>query len=204
MMQFEHIDPNNYIGYWLFYTQRCVAYAFSEIMRAYCVEQDKPYVVTPPQWGVLALLLLEGEQTVGAISQKRGIDPPTVTGIVKRLEQSGLVERRHSREDRRVVKVHMTDEGRATTQALSPRILAFNDEMLRDFSENERQHLLQMLQRIIANLSNSELGIGDRFNLLPEYIVRPDYGVSCETPPSQSSKGHHKNNKQSNHSHIQQ
>lgn len=174
-MNFENLAPNNYIGYWLFYTQRCVAYAFSEVLRAYCIGQGKPYVVTPPQWGVLALLLVENGLTIGAISQKRGIDVPTVTGIVKRLEQAGLIERLHSREDRRIVRVYLTDEGRETAQALYPRIQVLNDDMLRDFPEGEQQHLLHMLQRIIANLSDSELGTGDRFNLLPEYIVRPDY-----------------------------
>src|SRR5579864_6402955 len=98
------IRPEDSLGYWLFYAQRCVEYAFSEVLRVSCLKQEKSYVVTPPQWGVLALLYEHDGLTIGAISQRRGIDAPTVTGIVKRLEQSGLVERRHDRTDRRVVK----------------------------------------------------------------------------------------------------
>ena len=37
---------------------------------------------------------------------------PSVTGTVERLERHGLVERRHSAGDRRVVEVHLTDRGR--------------------------------------------------------------------------------------------
>jgi len=170
----ENIKPDENIGYWLFYAQRCVAYAFSEVMRAYCIEREKP-VVTPPQWGVLAMLFHEDGQTIGAISQQRGVDAPTVTGIVKRLELSGFVERRHSNEDRRVVKVYLTSDGSAITQALYPMVQAFNNEMLRDFPEGERQHLLHMLQRVIANLSDEVSGTGDRFNLLPAYAVRQDF-----------------------------
>ena len=44
------------LGYWLGYTQRMLAYAFAEVLRQCCVEHNKPYVVTPPQWGVLSLL----------------------------------------------------------------------------------------------------------------------------------------------------
>ena len=181
MENFEGIDPNKSIGYWLFYAQRCVSYAFAETMRMRCVELDKPYVVTPPQWGALALLYMEDGQTVGAISQQRGVDPPTVTGIIKRLEQAALVERRHDREDRRVVKVHLTDEGRSITAALYPSVQAFGNDTLRDFSENEKQHFLNMLQRIIANLSDESLGTGDRFNLLPEYIVQQNFAYPDTT-----------------------
>lgn len=49
--------------------------------------------------------------TIGALSQKRGIDAPTVTGIVNRLEQADLVKRVHDRQDRRMVKVYLTEEG---------------------------------------------------------------------------------------------
>ncbi|MEO8971410.1 MAG: MarR family transcriptional regulator, partial [Ktedonobacteraceae bacterium] len=100
------------LGYWLFYSQRIVAHAFTGALRMCCEEQNKPYVVTPPQWGLLALLSESDSLTIGSISLKRGLDPPTVTGIVNRLENNGLVERRHDKEDRRVVKVYLTDEGR--------------------------------------------------------------------------------------------
>ena len=175
MADFERDDPNKNIGYWLFYAQRCVAYAFSERMRTYCVEHNKPYVVTPPQWGVLALLYDTDGLTIGMISQQRGVDAPTVTGIVKRLEQVRLVERCHDREDRRVVKVYLTDEGKSITQSLYPLIRSFGDDTLRDFSHREQAQFLSMLHRIVANLSDTNLGTGDRFKLLPEYAVRQDF-----------------------------
>jgi len=93
------------LSYWLFYAQRCVAYAYAEVLRAHCEERGKPYVITPPQWGALSLLLVQDGMTIGTMSQKRGVDAPTATGIITRLEQNGLVERRHNREDRRVVKI---------------------------------------------------------------------------------------------------
>ena len=161
-----NIDPNN-IGYWLFYTQRCVAYAFADLLQKVCDEQDKAYVVTPSQWGALALLANSDGLTVGAISQQRGIDAATVTGIIKRLEQSSLVERRHDREDRRVVKVYLTSEGASITAILNPRVAMFNDEMLRGFVGEERETLLKSLQRIIVNLTDAAGETGDRFKRLP-------------------------------------
>lgn len=166
------IDPNNNLGYWLFYAQRCVEYAFTNMLQKACVEHGKSYVVTPSQWGVLALLSDSDYMTVGMISQQRGIDAPTVTGIIKRLEQSGLVERRHDREDRRVVKVYLTPEGASITAILNPRVAIFNDEMLRDFAGEERELLLKNLQRIIVNLTDAAGETGDRFRLIP---ANPDF-----------------------------
>ena len=159
------------LSYWLFYAQRCVAYAFAEVMRAHCEERGKPYVITPPQWGALSLLLAQDGLTIGTMSHIRGVDAPTGTGIIKRLEQNGLVERRHDREDRRVVKVYLTDEGRDIVNTLSSPVEQFDQSVKRGFSEGEYDRLLAQLQQIIANVSEIGPGLGDRFGLLPKDVV---------------------------------
>jgi DNA-binding MarR family transcriptional regulator len=164
------IHSEDYLGYWLFYAQRSVAYAFYEALKACCLEHKKLYVVTPPQWGVLSLLYNQDGQTIGALSQQRAIDAPTVTGIVKRLEQSGLVERRHDLEDRRLVKVYLTDEGREIMRFLPDAAIEFSNTMAQGFSEDEKLDLQAKLQRIIANLSTVGPDTGDRFGLLPDFI----------------------------------
>ena len=161
------------VGHWLFYTQRCVAYAFSEVLRRHCEERGKPYIVTPAQWGLLALLGEGDGLPISTLSQKRGIDAPTITGIVKRLEQSGLVERLHNRADRRVVKVYLTAEGRDILQSLLTVVDGWNETMLHGFSQTERETLLEQLQQIVVNISDIGPGTGDRFGLLPEHIIYP-------------------------------
>jgi DNA-binding MarR family transcriptional regulator len=164
------IHSEDYLGYWLFYAQRSVAYAFYEALKACCLAHGKQYVVTPPQWGVLSLLYNQDGQTIGAISQQRAIDAPTMTGIVKRLEQSGLVERRHDWEDRRLVKVYLTDEGRDIMRFLPDAALEFTKTMSQGFSEDEKRDMQVKLQRIIANLSTIGPDTGDRFGLLPDFM----------------------------------
>jgi len=156
------------LSYWLFYAQRCVAYAFAEVMRAHCEERGKPYVITPPQWSALSLLLAQDGLTIGTMSQMRGVDAPTGTGIITRLEQNGLVERRHDREDRRVVKVYLTDEGRDIVNTLASPVEQFDQSTKRGFSEGEQDRLRAQLQQIIANVSEIGPGLGDRFGLLPK------------------------------------
>ncbi len=157
----------DYLGYWLFYAQRSVAYAFFEVLKACCMEHDKPYVITPPQWGVLSLLHEQEGQAIGTLSQQRAIDAPTMTGIVKRLEQSGLVERKHDREDRRLVKVYLTDEGRDIMRFLPDAAIEFSKTMTQGLSEGELRDLQTKLQRIIFNITFVASHTGDRFGLLP-------------------------------------
>jgi len=166
------IDENRgRLNYWLFYAQRCVGYAHAEVMRAHCDERGKPYVITPPQWGALSLLLVHDGLTIGTMSQMRGVDAPTGTGIITRLEQNGLVERQHDREDRRVVKVYLTDEGRDISHTLTSVVEQFDQSLKRGFSEAELERLEEQLQQIIANVSEIGPGLGDRFGLLPKDIV---------------------------------
>lgn len=164
------IRSEDYLGYWLFYAQRSVAYAFYEALKACCLKHEKPYIVTPPQWGALSLLHNQDGQTIGALSQQRAIDPATITGIVKRLEQSGLVERRHDYDDRRLVKVYLTDEGRDIMRFLPDAVIEFSQTMAQGFSEKEKNDLMLNLQRIIANLSTVGSDTGDRFGLLPDFM----------------------------------
>src|SRR6266487_101898 len=77
---------------------------FFEVLQAHCLQRGKPYVITPPQWGVLALLSHHERQTIGMLAQQLKVDGPAVTNIVKRLEQSGLLERARDRQDERVVE----------------------------------------------------------------------------------------------------
>ena len=156
------------LSYWLFYAQRCVAYAYAEVLRAHCEERGKPYVITPPQWGALSLLLVQDGMIIGAMSQMRGVDAPAATGIITRLEQNGLVERRHDREDRRVVKVYLTEEGRDISHTLVSSVEHFEQSMKRGFSESEMDRFLLQLQQLIANAAEIGPGLGDRFGLLPK------------------------------------
>ncbi|HYL44943.1 MAG TPA: MarR family transcriptional regulator [Ktedonobacteraceae bacterium] len=168
------VRADDNLGYWLFYTQRIVAHAFAEVLRRCCVEHAKPYVVTPPQFGVLALLQEIDGVTIGTISQRRRIDAPTVTGIVKRLEQSGLVERRHDEVDRRVVKVYLTAEGRDIMKLLGDEVDNFDEILTRGISEAEQRGILAKFHHIIVNLDAVVPTSGERFGLLPrDFLCEP-------------------------------
>src|SRR3954452_7140890 len=49
---------------------------------------------------------------IGEIAARAGIAAPTATRMLDSLERNGVVERRHSSEDRRAITIHLTDDGR--------------------------------------------------------------------------------------------
>ena len=143
--------PDETLGYWLMQTMRSVANAFSDVLQASCATLGKPYLITPQQWFALSLLASEQDLPIGTLAQRLVLDASVVTGIIKRLEQHGLVERVHDRTDYRLVRLHLTGEGQELIHALATAAIAFNQRLLQGFSHEERELLLQQFARIRSN-----------------------------------------------------
>ncbi len=169
------MQPDDSIGYWLSYAQRCFSSAFSEVLRIHCVEQGKAYVITPSQWGILSFIAHKQEQTIGALAQRLGVDAPAVTNIIQRLEQSGLVERVRDREDQRVVKVSLSEEGQAIVRSLQLVVEGFNGQLL---PGSQRQAFIEDLQRFIARVTPLVPESAGRFGFLSAHL---GYGKSEES-----------------------
>jgi MarR family transcriptional regulator, organic hydroperoxide resistance regulator len=72
-----------------------------------------PLGLTYPQYLVMLVLWEQDGVSVGHLGQRLYLDSGTLTPLLKRMEAQGLVERRRSREDERVVEIHLSPAGRA-------------------------------------------------------------------------------------------
>lgn len=160
------------VGHWLSYAYRCHSLTLEIFLREQCSALGKAYVITPPQWATLWVVATQRDQTISAIAQQIGIDAPSITSSVGRLEQHGLVERLHVREDRRLVRVLPTREGRELYALLAPQIEQI-DAQLFGGQQESRAFILQ-LQQMIAHLSQIVPGAGDRFGLIPAAMREDD------------------------------
>jgi DNA-binding MarR family transcriptional regulator len=89
------------------------------ILRA--VRQSLPSGLTLPQFDVLAQLHREPEGLLPSeLTRALLVTAGNVTGIVRRLESQGLVERLRVPDDRRAVRVRLTDRGRGLMASLLP------------------------------------------------------------------------------------
>lgn len=79
------------------------------------INQYRPFLdaldITYPQYLVLMVLWKEKEQTVGQLGEKVFLDSGTLTPLLKRMQQKGMLDRRRSPEDERVVILSLTQKG---------------------------------------------------------------------------------------------
>jgi DNA-binding MarR family transcriptional regulator len=68
--------------------------------------------LTYPQYIAMMALWEKDDLTVNQVGEILQLDNGTLTPLLKRLESKALLTRRRSKEDERVVKIHLTENGR--------------------------------------------------------------------------------------------
>ncbi len=111
--------------------------------------------LTTSQLLVLELLESSGELTVGDIARKVGLAQGTVTSLIDRLVERGVLCRRRANRDRRQVKVAISDEGRALLAAAPTPLQTRFLQGFSGLAEWEQMAILSSLQRL-AQLMGAE------------------------------------------------
>lgn len=105
-----------------------------QLLLARVEEVLRPDDLTFARYEVLMILVFSraGELPMAVVGRLLQVHPASVTGLVNRLEEDGLVARRTSDEDRRVRLVGVTARGRAVAEAATTRLNAavFSDDWL--------------------------------------------------------------------------
>lgn len=107
--------------------------------------------ITPVQYGILNCLWSEESQTPTQIAQKLCLDGSTITGILDRMEAKGLLVRTPDPEDRRAIRVVLTERGLQLMEPLNEVISSTNKDVLKIFTEEEQALLKNFLERISQN-----------------------------------------------------
>ena len=90
------------------------------------------------QLNVVAVLEAEGPLPMSRLADELDVSVASATGIVDRMERRGMVQRRHATDDRRVVDVHLTEQGTG---------------IFRNLEAHRREHLA----RLLGELTEEEL-----------------------------------------------
>jgi MarR family transcriptional regulator, organic hydroperoxide resistance regulator len=106
------------------------------------------YKITPPQFVALQWLFEEGDMTIGELSNKMFLAFSTTTDLVDRMEKNNLVLRSKDPHDRRVVRIHLLDEGGRIIDEVIKKRQAYLEELLTNFSTNEIELLQSNLMKL--------------------------------------------------------
>jgi DNA-binding MarR family transcriptional regulator len=96
--------------------------------------------------------LFDGSR-IGAIAEMSGSDQPQVSRVIDQMQRDGLVERRPSDEDNRVVQVWLTAKGRALYNKLLPHARDYVARLFRNFKRGEMDDLLTLLERLLRDIA---------------------------------------------------
>lgn len=106
------------------------------------------YGLTTPQFGVLEALHHLGPLSLGELAEKLLVTGGNVTYVMDRLEEQGLVYRRRSHDDRRVIQARLTDEGRLLISESFPSHAEFVEGLVRHLEGDERNELRRLLKKL--------------------------------------------------------
>ena len=112
--------------------------------------------LTTQQWAVLGALSREktqGGMSIGELARYLMVSRQNLSGVISRMERDGHVAVAPSGQDRRSRVVTITDSGSHVWHGLAqPKIRAYYDEILADFSINDVTHTLHYMLKILENM----------------------------------------------------
>lgn len=121
--------------------------------------------LTTQQWAVLGALSRPKAQagmSIGDLAQYLMVSRQNLAGLVGRMERDGHVAIVQDERDRRSRLVTMTASGRHVWRDLAqPKIRAYYDQVLADFSVNDSVHVLHYLLKILENMKRLDDGASE-------------------------------------------
>lgn len=116
------------------------------------LRQQAPADVTPSMLSALTVVERLGPITLGDLAGFERVRPPTMTRIVTRLEEDGLVCREPDGSDRRITRLSLADAGRKLIAKNRTRKDAYLADRLRKLSPREHSQLqggIEVMQRLL-------------------------------------------------------
>lgn len=107
---------------------------------------DEAEDVTLTQFRSLVVLASRGPQAMAGLADALNVTPPTASRLCDRLVRKGLVRRRTDRNDRRQVRVALTEAGRTLVDVVTERRRREISDLLGGIPEDSRRSLVAGLQ----------------------------------------------------------
>jgi DNA-binding MarR family transcriptional regulator len=130
-----------------------VAYMFVLLAKRLRLEFETrlaPLGIHAGQDRLLQELWREDGITQRQLIERLSVEPPTVTGILQRLEKADLLSRRPDDDNRRVQRVYLTDAGRQLERPVRKVWHDVEELFLGELAAGERRQLLDILSKLVG------------------------------------------------------
>lgn len=92
-----------------------------------------------------------------SLGPKMGMEPTSLSRILKTMEELGLIERKPNPEDGRGVLIHLTEFGREKREYSRDRVLIFNETIKEHVSDQQLKHFYEVAETINELVSNKKI-----------------------------------------------
>lgn len=115
------------------------------------IDAVKPGLTTSQLMILLVLMdMKDAALPIGNLTQELAISFPSVTGIIDRLYKENLVERTHSEQDRRLVLVKLTDEGKEIADKLMKSFEELLFTVFEKLPETEQKSIMKSIESVFT------------------------------------------------------
>lgn len=94
----------------------------------------------------------EGRVGQSDLCECLGVEPPTVSNMVRRLEKKGLVKRSEDPNDARRTRAGLTEEGRKQQGKVFEEWGTLEEDVFASLTAEERASLRRLLRQVLRNL----------------------------------------------------
>ncbi len=115
-------------------------------------ERLEPFGLTVFHWVVLCCLWEEDGLPTSGIGEKLQQVGGTMTGVLDRMEERGLIRRERDQHDRRVWRIWLTEEGKQLEDVLPPIAVEIREQAMQGIPVADRETFSELVDRAIANL----------------------------------------------------
>jgi DNA-binding MarR family transcriptional regulator len=116
-------------------------------------ERLDPFGLTPFHWVVLCCLWQEDGLATSAIGERLQQVGGTLTGVLDRMEERGLIRRERDSRDRRIWRIWLTDAGKELEKELPPIAAEIRQRAMQGIPEPDQKLLSELIDRAISNFS---------------------------------------------------
>lgn len=114
----------------------------------------KRYGLNLSEFGVLELLYHKGDQPIQVIGQKILLASSSITYVIDKLEEKGLLERKACVSDRRVIYAHITENGEQLMREVFPKHEQAMNEIFACLTNEEKEILIEKIRKVGLHAEN--------------------------------------------------
>ena len=109
------------------------------------------YGLVPMEFALLRLFLARDEWTTTELAQELPVKVSRISHIVTKMVNRGLMRRRRLSDDRRVVKLALTDQGKELALDIHRRVQAYIERLSEGVSEEEMAAFISTTSKVMAS-----------------------------------------------------